>query len=91
MYLNLDNLNNMGKDNYYIYIVPQTGKVYKCADFSKSLEKALCNKYGRIFAVSGYSKSVKIISPCKDYDTGELETVSSFKELKLDRDFKSEY
>lgn len=74
----------MVQSDYYLYIVPQTGKVYRTRDFHKGLEKQLCQKYGRIFAISGYSKAAKIVTLV---DTPfELTTSYSNKELKLDTD-----
>jgi hypothetical protein len=74
--------------NYYLYIIPQTGKVYRLKDFSHTIETILCRRYGRIFAISGYSKAAKIISLSRDDRTGELTSVSSLHELKLDKDFE---
>ena len=76
----------MTQSNYYLYIIPQTGKVYKTRDFNRSLEKQLCQKYGRIFAISGYSKAAKILTLVDD--CFELTTTYSNKELKLDRDLE---
>ena len=78
----------MQQSDYYLYIVPQTGKVYRTKDFNSNLERQLCQKYGRIFAISGYSKAAKIISLVRDDRLYELDTVDSNKELRLDRDFE---
>ena len=76
----------MKQSDYYLYIVPQTGKVYRTRDFHEGLEKQLCQKYGRIFVISGYSRAAKILTLVDD--CLELTTAYSNKELKLDRDLE---
>jgi hypothetical protein len=73
----------MKQSDYYLYIVPQTGKVYKTRDFNKSLEKQLCQKYGRIFAISGYSKAAKIVALVEEPYEESLTTEHGWKELGL--------
>ena len=74
----------MKQSDYYLYIVPQTGKVYKTRDFNRSLEKQLCQKYGRIFAISGYSRAAKIVALVESPYRESLSTEHGWKELKLD-------
>ena len=78
----------MKRSDYYLYIVPQTGKVYKTRDFNKSLEKQLCQKYGRIFAISGYSKAAKIVALVEEPYEESLTTQHGWKELRLDLDLQ---
>ena len=78
----------MKQSDYYLYIVPQTGKVYKTRDFNKGLEKQLCQEYGRIFAISGYSKAAKIVSLVHCPDEVGITTTHGWKELSLDRDLQ---
>jgi hypothetical protein len=78
----------MKQSDYYLYIVPQTGKVYKTRDFNRSLEKQLCQKYGRIFAISGYSKAAKIVALVERPYEECLTTQHGWKELRLDMDLQ---
>jgi hypothetical protein len=79
----------MKQSDYYLYIVPQTGKVYKTRDFNRSLEKQLCQKYGRIFAISGYSRAAKIVTLVEEPSYEEsLTTQHGWKELRLDMDLQ---
>ena len=78
----------MKQSDYYLYIVPQTGKVYKTRDFNRSLEKQLCQKYGRIFAISGYSKAAKIVALVEEPYEESLTTQHGWKELSLDLDLQ---
>lgn len=78
----------MKQSDYYLYIVPQIGKVYKTKDFNKSLEKQLCQKYGRIFAISGYSKAAKIVTLVEDPYEDFLTTQHGERELRLDLDLQ---
>jgi hypothetical protein len=78
----------MKQSDYYLYIVPQTGKVYKTRDFNRSLEKQLCQKYGRIFAISGYSRAAKIVTLVENPYEESLTTQHCWKELRLDMDLQ---
>jgi hypothetical protein len=78
----------MKQSDYYLYIVPQTGKVYKTRDFNRSLEKQLCQKYGRIFAISGYSRAAKIVTLVENPYEEFLTTQHGWKELRLDMDLQ---
>ena len=78
----------MKQSDYYLYIVPQTGKVYKTRDFNRSLEKQLCQKYGRIFAISGYSRAAKIVALVENPYEESLTTQHGLKELRLDMDLQ---
>ena len=78
----------MKQSDYYLYIVPQVGKVYRTRDFNRSLEKQLCQKYGRIFAISGYSKAAKIVTLVKEQYENILTTQYGLKELRLDMDLQ---
>lgn len=78
----------MKQSDYYLYIVPQTGKVYRTRDFDESLEKRLCQEYGRIFAISGYSKAAKIVTLVKEQYEESLTTQHGWKELSLDMDLE---
>jgi hypothetical protein len=78
----------MKQSDYYLYIVPQTGKVYKTRDFNRSLEKQLCQKYGRIFAISGYSRAAKIVTLVENPYEESLTTQHGWKELRLDIDLQ---
>ena len=78
----------MKQSDYYLYIVPQTGKVYRTIDFNRNLEKQLCQKYGRIFAISGYSKAAKIVALVEEQYEKYLTTQHGWKELRLDLDLQ---
>lgn len=78
----------MKQSDYYLYIVPQTGKVYKTRDFNRSLEIQLCQKYGRIFAISGYSRAAKIVTLVESPYRESLSTEHGWKELRLDWDLE---
>ena len=78
----------MKQSDYYLYIVPQTGKVYRTRDFDESLEKQLCQEYGRIFAISGYSKAAKIVTLVKEQYEESLTTQHGWNELRLDADLE---
>ena len=79
----------MKQSDYYLYIVPQTGKVYKTRDFNRSLENQLCQKYGRIFAISGYSRTAKIVTLVEEPSYEDSLTAQhGWKELRLDMDLQ---
>lgn len=66
---------------YFLYVVPQNGKTYYRKTRDEELELLLCRKYGRIFAVSGFSRAAKVITCAMSADGKEYTTV--IKDLPL--------